>query len=440
MAKRKKEQAERNRARRESKNEQRSYMLNQKEQQQYKIIRLGIFGLVGLIGLVLLGGLGFEYGVKPRQPVAEVNGTEIAMSEWQERTTFERHRAIAQLDDFYDAVGGDLNQLQQYAGYQMQALQIPAVLGRQILDQMIDEKILEDEAAGRSITVSDEEIDALIEERFNFYDGELPPATEVPTETPEPTPSVTPISDIAETDTLTPTATFEPTEEPTPAPTQTPVSQDSFDEEYSNVLNDYSVWGGSEETYRNEARLSLLSEKLRDSFSEEGDLTLEEERYSLFSMLFYSEEDAAEAKANADANGILPVWNEIRSAERLTQTQPFASEVQWTGFETISRSFGAETAEFVQTATVDATSDVLASDDSERWYVLNLRGREMQPLTDAELDSQKSEILSEWLADERDTALIYQSRYEDNSPTKPFLPSRFYRAAPAEEAPVEIQE
>ncbi len=414
----------------------REYMLSQKEQEQFRSLRLALFGLIGLVGAILLIGLAWEFLVKPGQPVAEVGDTKIAMNDWQDRASFERNRVLSSLDDFYTAVGGDLNQLYQFAGYQMQLAQIPAALGRQVLDQMIDEELLDQEAGRRGIAVSDADIEAEIEEQFNFYDGGLPTATPESTQTPVPTPSVTPISQNGE-EAAAEEEEAEPTEEPTALPTATPVTQESYNEQYDELITTYEEWGGGDTDFRRETRYTLLREKLQEAFAGEGEITLEQENYSLFSMVFQTEAEAETALTQIEAEDFLTAWNTTRSAERTTAEQPFASELQWTPLETISNSFGADVNDFLLTADIDETSDVISGgEDSGRWFIINLRGREVQPIDEAGIEQQKAELLNEWLTEERQSALIYESRYEENSPSRPLLDRKFFDtgAAPADDS------
>ena len=195
------------------------YLLTRKQQQQFRQARLILTALVGVLVLILAAGAVYEYVYRPGQPVASVNGTEIPIRDFYDRVRLERQRATNSLDSLYDAVGGDLAQLQQFAGQQLNQLAFPTVMGEQVLFQMIDEELVNQEAERRGISISSAEIDTAIEERFNFYGGELPPEPDTGDE-PEPTPTVTPIG--AEE------AEEEPETEPEPVPEPTAVSRGSI--------------------------------------------------------------------------------------------------------------------------------------------------------------------------------------------------------------------
>ena len=156
------------------------YLLSRQQAEQYRKIQLAAFALGGLLLLILGIGFLFEFVIQPGQPVAEIEGTEISLRDWQDRVTLERKQTIDTIDQLYEAVGRDINQLNQFAGQQLSTVAQPAFLGQQVLLQMIDEELIRQEAARRGITVSEEEIQAEIEEQFNFFGGELPQSQKRP--------------------------------------------------------------------------------------------------------------------------------------------------------------------------------------------------------------------------------------------------------------------
>lgn len=409
------------------------YLLTRKQQEQYRQIRLGAFALGGLLLLILGIGFIFEYVIQPGQPVAEVENTGISLRDWQERVVLERKQTIDTIDQLYEAVGGDVNQLFQFAGQQLNTVASPAVLGQQVLLQMIDEVLIRAEAERRGISVSEAEVQQELEEQFDFYGGELPPTPDV-TQTPEPTPSVTPIVSADAEPTAAPETDVEPTVEPTPLPTNTPVSQAGFDELYGERLSEFSELGGTEEQYRNRVELQLLSAKLQEAFAEEEGLETTEEQVSILYISFQAEAEAEAVVAEInDGKPFLTAWNEVRSAANVTNTQPFASEFQFTAIESISGSLGAEVGTVLETIEVGATSDVLAN-DTGRYIVLHLRGRENRPLSEARIDQQEREILQEWLVEAEKDAIIYETRWEENVPDRPILDPKYF--TPVEPEPV----
>ena len=402
------------------------YLLSRKQQEQYQQIRLIVLGIVGLIALVLIAGLVYEYAIKPGQPVASINGEEISLGEWQTRTRLERVQSIADLENFSELLGGDVAQLQQFAQNQIISLLNPVVLGDQVLNQMIDERLIRQEAASRNISVSEAEIDEAVAAQFSYYDGGLPTATPQPTETPVPTPSVTPIGFEEDPD-----AVVAATPEPVPDVEPTAVSAESFDEQRSEALALYEEAGAGETEYRYNVATQLYAEKLRDALAEDADLMTEEENVSFF-LLEYRDEDAAnEAMAQLDAGEeYLTLWNTVRSADGEDATQPvsFANEYQWTPTERISQTLGALVHGTVTSLDGGETSGVVAT-ESGNFFIIQMRGREMRPVSEANLDGQQTELLRDLLEENRGVAEIFP-RWETNVPDRPILDPKYYRSDP----------
>lgn len=415
-------------ARRQTRKE---YLLTRKQQQQFRQIRLALFALVGFLVLILAVGAVFEYIVKPGQPVADINGTEIAVSDFKQRVSFERVQTLNTLDSLYEAVGGDVNQLSQFAGAQLNALAAPAAMGEQVLFQLIDEELIRQEASKRGITVSDSDIDTALAEQFNFYDGELPP--EEVSDEPEPTPTITPIvNEVAE-------AESEPTVEPEPIPAATAVSREAYDEQLQEQLDEVIQAGGSEASFRERIKIGLLSEKLQDALAEDEGIETEELQVKILYLAFTTQAEANGVVAGVNAGTeYLTAWNEIRSAERVTATQPFASEFQWIAPTAISSSLGSEALTIVETLSVGGVSDVFAG-NNDRFYVIQLQGREDRQISESTLTSQKSQLLQEWIDDAEQDVQIY-ARWQNDVPNRPILDPKYYTPVEQPElAPIESQ-
>ncbi len=404
-------------------------LLTRKQQEQFRQIRLALFGLIGLIVLILGIGALYSFVIEPGQPVADVNGTEIPVRDYKTRVSFEREQTMASIDSLYEAVGGDVNQLAQFAGQQLQALNSPAIFGNQVLFQMIDEELIRQESAERGISVSDEEVQTSIEERFNYYDGESPPEAEESDE-PEPTPTITPIPAEGE-EAVDP----EPTEEPEPVPTATAVSQAAFDEQYQEQIDSFVEAGGDEASFRERIKLDLLADKLEDSLAEEEGLDTEELQVSMFYIAFSDRSDASAVLAEIEGGkDYLTVWNEIRSAERVTATQPFASELDWTATETVSSTLGSSVYQVAKTIDVGAVSEVIPGAVSpegliSNYFIVQVRGREERPVSEANLSAQKSEILQAWLEEAQLDVIVYTDRAVENTPDRPYLDPKYYTQA-----------
>lgn len=279
----------------------------QRERQQSRLILYTFFGILGVVVLLLgYGWLDLNY-LQLQRPVAKIGDTNILVKDFEPRVRLQRQQL---LNDFNTYL-----QYQQFFGMNMDAqlqqieftLNSPSVLGQSVLDQMIDEEIIRQEAAKRGITVSEEEITAEIEAAFGYF----PDGTPTPTLTPEglDTPeipeeafsvvTVTPLAGVtslpstpttaptqpaasasedgetqpAPTATLAPTstATLESTPTPgptsTPLPTATPYTYEAFEKTIEETSKNLGRLGFDEEYYRDFFEVQILSRKLKEALA-----------------------------------------------------------------------------------------------------------------------------------------------------------------------------
>src|SRR5258706_3996915 len=195
----------------------------ERERQQVRLIQtISITAIAIVVLLVGYGILDTTY-LKLRKPVAEVNGEKIALNYWQERLQMSRINLVnnrQQYQYYQQNFGMDTSQQQQ----QIQLLlQTPETLGTQVLNQLIDEALVRQEAKKRGITVSAAEVEAKIQESLNFFPNGTPTPTITPTEVSIPTLTSEQLKLYPATSTPTEvlTATPAPTNTPDPASTAT---------------------------------------------------------------------------------------------------------------------------------------------------------------------------------------------------------------------------
>ncbi|MGH2537436.1 MAG: SurA N-terminal domain-containing protein [Candidatus Promineifilaceae bacterium] len=419
-----------------------------RHQRQTRQIRLALVGVIALLVIVLAVGAVLEFVVQPRQPIAFVHGEEITMGEWQDRVGFQRAQLIIGIEQLAEAVGGDIGQVQQFAAQQINLLLDPAVLGQTVLDELIDQALVRQEAEARGITVTDADVQVEIEESFNFFNGESPTPAPTATETPIPTPSLTPIptaviTELLPTATPLPSPTLGPTA--TPLPTPTPVSQEAFQEDFAAVIAQFEELGFGEANFREVIRAQLYQEQLADALAEEENLPSEAEQVSFWYLAFDSEEKAEEARQQAGGEGFQTVWNRIRSlpADAEGEEKGFASEFLWRTRENVEQILSEEAADAAFTLTPGVPSRVIpiegsGEDAQTRYYVLQVSGREVRPLSESAIESEKRDLLNAWIESERATGVETFERWRGNEPRRPRLDARFLVAptpAPATATP-----
>ena len=212
-------------------------------QQRRVIIGLSILGLV-IIGILAWGVLQ-QYVLTPRQPVAVVDGTPIPTNAYQRRLAYEhftlqqRLRNWQQFQMEFDPKGQNPILTQQIQQLTAQLNDIEGFSLR-VLNKMIDEALIREEAQKRGITASPEEVQALI----NHYFGYDPEAAKAAAESPS-----EPITDTTNI---------------TPPPT--PMTEEGFQKLYTSYLQTLQTkaLGFSEEEFRALFETEVLREKLRD--------------------------------------------------------------------------------------------------------------------------------------------------------------------------------
>lgn len=185
-------------------------------------VMMGLVGVVVLLVALLAAGLAQELYFRPRQPVATVNGTNIAAQDYAKRVRFSWFQQGNRVDD-------------------------PQGSSVQVLDQMVDEELIREQAQQRSITVSTEEVDQAIEESFGY---QRTPPTPAPTATtaPSPTPGGAPTA--------------------TPFPTSTPVTLEGYQAAYKTYLDQLTQQASiNDQEFRKIVEISLLERKLYDQVS-----------------------------------------------------------------------------------------------------------------------------------------------------------------------------
>lgn len=258
--------------------------LHARDRERNRKLYIGAGSAILLAMLIIVAGALYAFAYVPNSTLAKAGADTIVTKDFWQRMRLERSRLTSQLVN--------LQQLEQQFGQsfftqqinQIQAqLQSPFTLGMQVLDDMIDEKIVAQEAAARGITVSDEEVEAALREEIarNRNAITVPQATETAEAgiaatatatawTPTPLPTID--ANLVVTATATPLPTAEP------LPTQPIISDTGYTEglnELSTTLSDIN--SVDLEGYRAVIRARLLADKLSAAIGEETVTATEEQ-------------------------------------------------------------------------------------------------------------------------------------------------------------------
>ena len=256
----------------------------ERERRQVRLIKFIAIGVVAAVILILAYGYLDLVYLQGRQPVAEVNGEKITTNEFQARVTMQRTQLLNQYSQYlqYQQLFGldvtqQLNQIQA-------SLDNPSSVGQQVLDALVNEAVIRQEAKRRGISVTPDEVEAFTQGQFNYYPNgtptptitptevivtyptlspaqlELVTATPVPTEGPTVTPPPTATPDLSATATVTST----PAPTATPSPTATPYTLEGYQGRFDDALKGVEDIGLTEKQYRQLFETELLRSKLFD--------------------------------------------------------------------------------------------------------------------------------------------------------------------------------
>ena len=408
----------------------------ERERRQINLIRgVAIAGVLIVVGLLAYGYLRLNV-FQLREPVAEVNGETIRTGEWQERVKFQRAQMLNTYNQyvfFQQNFGMDYSQQLQEIQFTLSA---PEMVGQQVLDRMVDELLIRQEAEKRGITVSAEEVETSIRENFNFFPDGTPSPTVAPTEISFPTltsqqltlyPSTSTPTEAAES-TATATATADSSSTPQPTattslPTPTPVPQlptasptpytlEGFQEEFKTTLENFAEYGISEQTIRSIYEAQLYREKLQEDLTK--DLPPTEEHVLARHILVETEEEA---------NAIY---------DRLQNGEDFAAVAQETSKDTASAANGGIldwqprsffVTEFADAAFSQEIGEIGQPVQSDFGYhIILVIAREELPLNATQLEQKKETEFTNWLtAAKEDADITTYDSWQAVVPTEPSL-------------------
>jgi parvulin-like peptidyl-prolyl isomerase len=362
------------------------------------------------VGVLVLGILVYGYLAenvfKGRAPVATVNGVPITTADFQARV---RHYRIVLQEqrDYYTAQRMQLDPTDPNASFLLEYLngqirQLDSMLseasatalGKEVLDRMVQEELIRQEAARRGLTVSQEEIDRAIEEQFG-YDRDAAVAFLTPT--------VVPTAPVTAETALTATAT----------PVPTPVPKEEFDRRYQEYVKTYLKPSGlSEAKFRAMVEASLLYDKLQQAMAAEVPQTMEQVQIRYLS--FPTQEDAGKV---AERLGKGEKWEDIAAEIKADEkSAAYASEPEWVTQGFLKEQFGEEAAGTIWETPAPQYTAPLAGTDS-RWYIVQVMGREVRELESWLRSYEEQRAFQEWLQAQMAT-VQYSEDWASKVPTQ----------------------
>ena len=430
----------------------------ERERIQRRYLVIGAL-LVGLTVFALVGfGILQQVVLQPRQPVATVGDETITSREFSQRVRYQRRQLVQQYLNTYQTMqlfgGGDQN-TQAFFVQNLRQIEFqldPVALGQQVLNTMVEDILIRQEAAKRVITVSAEEVDKALEEAFGYYpEGQAPtptpPPTAAPTSTLSPTqlalvpPTPTPTEVITSTAELTPTITAEATSgvapapsgtstaatdvpaTGTPAPTPTAYTLEVFQQNYADfleVLEDEIDF--SEQQLREVIESQLYREKVFEAVT--ADLERTQEQVWARHILVADQETAEEVLARLEAGDDFAKLAAEYSTDESNKDQ--GGDLGWfpiarmaPEFEKVAFNLG-----------IGRISDPVQTQFG--WHIIQALGHEERPLSDSEYRQMGQEYFSDWLAQQRSASDVATFDYwRDRVPSEPTIPPEVLQSVPS---------
>jgi parvulin-like peptidyl-prolyl isomerase len=375
-----------------------------KDEEANRRLFIGL-GVVTALVIILIGaGLVQELIVKPNQPVATVNQARISSQDYKKRVLFDWYQSNNQVQD-------------------------PQGSSVQVLDQMVDEELIREQARQRGITVSPDEVTQYIEEQFGYQRN--PP-------TPTPTPAISP------TPLPSPTPGGSPT--PTPLPTSTPVSLEAYQTAYKRYVDGLSkATGFTESDFRALAETDLLRQKLYDAVTADVPTTEEQVRAQHILIRIITPQPTAtplpegQPTPTPDPSATptpVPVSSDqalariIAIKQQLDAGADFATLAKQYSEDTGSKAQGGELGWFGKDQMVAEFADAAfklqpgqVSDPVKTQYgyhLIKLEERDpAHPIDQYTLQQNKYQAFQKWLSDVRTAAKIQRNWSLDKVPPTP---------------------
>jgi hypothetical protein len=424
----------------------------QREQQQTRLILYVFFAILGAVILLLAYGWLDGAYLKLNKVVAKVGSAEITVRQFEPRVRLQRQNLLDQFIQYQQYAQFGLDVSAQLQSVQSQ-LETPTIIGNNVVNLLVDEEIIRQEAEKRGITISEEELTEAMQSGFNYF----PNGTQTPTVTPtaftlpelpadalkiltptlpaSATPEITSTATVQieaieatvgeGTATVEPTATFTatvttapsatPTVGPTstPLPTSTPYTEEGYQNTLSEVDTNLAKFGFSESYIRNFFEVQILEKKLRQQIL--TDVSATETQVRARHILVADEQTAKDLIARLQAGEDFAELALQFSTDTASAVQ--GGDLGWFGKNQMVAEF--EAAAFALEKPGDITLEPVPS--SFGYHIIQLVAKQETPLTADQFQQAQDVEFRKWLdaAREEYAVEIFDSVWQQNTPSEP---------------------
>lgn len=388
--------------------------------------------VIGLIGYGILD----QRVLQPLQPVAVVDGDKITTKEFQGRVRYYRSgivQQIVQTDQLIQAFGSDPNTAQYFQSSEQQLysqLSDSTTLGQQVLDSMVEDRLIKHYAAQNGITVTPAEIDKALEQGFGYFPNGTPtPTAALPTvpastlsptqlvlitPTPTITPTIPPTATPTPQFTPTPTRALTPTQTLAPTLTPTPYTLSEYQQNLKNYVTNIASINLTEADLRAIVVSQLYRQKVMESIV--GNLPHQQEQVWARQIVVTDEISATLVE------------------DRLKKGEDFGKIASSVSIDTATKSKGGDMGWFPKSGVASEIANVVfglkvtqISDpikSSDGYHIVQVLGHENRQLTDSEYQTLQTQTFTSWLADLRLKAKVtINDFWKDRVPAVPNVPA-----------------
>ncbi len=424
----------------------------EREAKQIKSALIATGVVIGLALILLAYVLIDSFIVQPNIAVARVGNAEIKAGDFKSNVIYSRLNMLSTANNYayYAQLFGDSGSQFKSAGIELVAqLNNTELMGENVLNQMIDDQLIREEAAKRGITVSDDEIQEALQASFAFYPMGTKTPTITPTivntptwsseqfalinptetATPEPTSTATPegweptaeATAIVETEVVpeesTPTTEPTATEIPTVTPTPTVYTTKLYGKELGTYLDEVKAYGITRKQIEEIFRADLLRTKLLEEITK--DMLPQEEQVWVRHILVDTQDLAQEVIEKLN-NG--EDWAAL-AAEYSTDTsnKDIGGDLGWIG----------ENDGYVEAFKIAAFQLYEAGEISEPvetsfgWHVIQLVTRATNNIDATKFQQNKQIFFDNWLLELRNsrTDIQIDEIWKTLTPSTPAVPA-----------------